>query len=210
MKFITNLLSLIVLMLFFNKIYAQEIVKLNITSLVIKNINVDAEWEISKKASLNVGLNLLPGTNFTFSDGQSSLEGKIRGISIVPEVRFYLGKKGALSGFYVAPYGNLAYYKLPDGSSSSESFDDFFGSGSTFTNTSLTNVKTSMFGIGGMIGAQWMIADDRFVIDWGIGGAGVNIATISGVETTNGLSEDYKNRTWVPGFRGNVQFGIIL
>ena len=96
-------------------------IKINLTALIARNISVQYERAISPKMSLALGLHFLP---FGKLPGQKLIsdivdvadinfdEAKIGSWGIVPELRYYPGKKGVLRGFYFGPFFNYSEYKM--------------------------------------------------------------------------------------------------
>jgi hypothetical protein len=95
---------------------ASNFLKVNLTSLPLKNFHLQYERVLSKRVSLALGGRLMPATTIPFKnlvlkavaeDDQDTEDlinnSRIGNIAITPEVRFYLGK-GYGKGFYIAPY----------------------------------------------------------------------------------------------------------
>lgn len=96
--------------------WIKDIIKINLTSLPLKNISMQYEYVLSRKISLAFGGRMMPTTSIPFkqaiidavADGDNDTEdiinkSRLGNIAITPEIRFYLGR-GYGRGFYVAPY----------------------------------------------------------------------------------------------------------
>ena len=88
-----------------------NIVKLNISSLVYKNISLQYERVLGEKISVACGIRFMPKGSLPFSDGINTLassdstkasDWKAGSFALTPEFRFY--PKHAGKGFYLAPY----------------------------------------------------------------------------------------------------------
>src|SRR5665647_1333504 len=99
----------------------KNLVKLNLFALPLKNITVQYEREISKKTTVGLTLRVMPNTTLPFkssfhnaindSTTEKQLDNfKTGNFAIMPEIRFYLGHKGAYHGFYIAPFFSYAHY----------------------------------------------------------------------------------------------------
>ena len=96
-------------------------IKINLPALIARNISVQYERAISPKMSLGLGLHLLPFGKLRSQKLISDIvdvaeinfdEAKIGSWGIVPELRYYPGKKGVLRGFYFGPFFNYSEYKM--------------------------------------------------------------------------------------------------
>jgi hypothetical protein len=97
-----------------------NIVKVNLSSLALKNYSFSYERKISKRISVALGYRTEPKGSPPF---QSQLENLINSSNInfsrfemgntawTPEVRFYLGK-GNMRGFYIAPYMRFSSFDI--------------------------------------------------------------------------------------------------
>jgi len=150
--------------------HPMNILKVNLTSIVLKNYSFQYERILNRKFSFALGFRTMPNGKLPL---QSTLE-KIVGddadaqkqiadfnlgnTAITPEVRFYVGKKGYGKGFYLAPFYRNATYK---------------GSGLKFTYQNSLNVEStiSMAGelkgntFGLMLGSQWQLGK-YITLDW--------------------------------------------
>ncbi|GAA4339784.1 hypothetical protein GCM10023149_50720 [Mucilaginibacter gynuensis] len=155
----------------------KNLVKLNVTALLLKNISVQYERAVGKKISVALGVRYMPKSGLPFKssfdklidDDETSrqLDGfKTGNISFTPEVRFYTGSKGVFRGFYIAPFAKISnytaelpyYYTVYDAVTNVGTEKSIFMSG---------NLKTFTGGV--MIGAQWKLPK-QFYLDWWIFG----------------------------------------
>ncbi len=191
-----KLLTVLFLALSLNAVMAQKekdsvaqkknIVKLNLFALGLKNVSVQYERLVSKKISVAAGFRFMPKGSLPFASSFESLaddeetKSQIKNISVgnyafTPEVRIYLGKKGAGRGFYIAPFARIAHYTtdLPFNYTDAgvKKTIDLSGSLNTFT--------------GGLLfGAQWKLSKAIF-LDWWIMGPqyGTSKGSIDGKKT---------------------------
>ena len=151
--------------------YAQtepNVVKINLGSLIVKNISLQYERAISNKTSVALGVRFMPNTNIPF---QSWIEDqvndpdvqvgriKLGNFALTPEFRFYF--KEALKGLYIAPYARYASYAMT----------------APVNYQSLLTTKTAdfdgdiySFSGGVLFGSQFMLSKN-LVLDWYIIGA---------------------------------------
>ena len=99
----------------------NNIIKINLPALAFKNISIEYERKIGKKTSLAVNVHTIPFSQLPFQSLFKNIGGnsdvqydqfKLGTFGIAPEIRFYLGKKGALRGFYIAPFFSYNDYKV--------------------------------------------------------------------------------------------------
>lgn len=104
----------------------NNIAKVNLFSTIVRTGNVAFEHRISESSSIQLG---------AYYSGFSSGDFRLRGFGITPEFRYYATNKGAMEGFYLAPF--LRYQH--------------------FTLTEKSNMGTlNTFGGGLVIGNQWI------------------------------------------------------
>jgi hypothetical protein len=155
------------------QIQKKNFVKINLTSIALKNYSLQYERVLNKKISALVAFRTMPSTTLPFKDqilkavddGDATTKNTIENfhlsnIAITPEIRFYLGK-GNGHGFYIAPFYRYAKYKtnaLP--------FD--YEGASTSGTINLSGTLTSNTG-GLLFGAQWFIGK-HVLLDWWIFG----------------------------------------
>ncbi len=101
----------------------NNILKINLPALVLKNISVQYERKIAKKTSVAVNVHTIPFGSLPFQSTFKSLANststdvqfdqfKLGSFGVVPEIRFYVSKKGALHGFYIGPFFSYSTYKV--------------------------------------------------------------------------------------------------
>lgn len=166
------------LLLSANVLNAQALLKKNIikvtpTAVAVGHYIVQYEQVINPRQSYAVSLGIAPNVGLPFKqtlldlfdDNEQAVEAiettKFNKITVTPEYRFYVGKKNAPAGFYVATfirYTNMRAnytYKF----TTSNNVDHY------------PNITTRFNGVGGgaMIGMQWLLGEN-FVLDWWIVG----------------------------------------
>lgn len=117
----------------------KNILRVNLSSLVLKNYHVTYERALSKKISLSVSYRLMPKGSLPFKDYfDNSVSGsalqfsgiQVGNSAITPELRIYLGK-GNMKGFYLAPYARFASFDattpITYSSSGNDKTGDFIG-----------------------------------------------------------------------------------
>jgi len=186
MKLFTFTLVLAGLILPFSLIKAQDaepsvkpgknIFKVNLSAVALSHYSFQYERVVSKKQSFAIGFGFSPSVDLPFkkdlsdqfggnSDAARAIETtKFTKITITPEYRFYVGKRDAPEGFYIAPFARYVTMDLSQ---------DY-----TFTpksgNLHLAHIDGKLSGYGGglMFGAQWLLGKQKRVsIDWWIAGA---------------------------------------
>ena len=150
--------------------------KVNLSSFVTKGYGFQYERQIGKKFTVALGYSMIPEGKIAF---QSVIENLIDdpnvkvgdfklGTSIfTPELRWYVGKKGAFHGFYLAPYGRFSTYTMQV----PVSFDATLDKRTALFNGKLTN---SLGGL--MLGSNFKLGK-RLTLDWWILGAGIGSAS---------------------------------
>jgi len=147
----------------------KNIVKINLFALALKNISVQYERAVGKRVSVAGLVRLMPKSNLPFKnsiknavddpDTERQLDNtKVGDFAFTPEVRYYVGRKGALHGFYIAGFTTIASYtaELP------YQYDD-----AGTTKTIPMSGKVSTFTGGIMFGSQWKLGK-RVSLDWWI------------------------------------------
>ena len=152
----------------------ENFLKLNITSLPLKNFHVQYEKVLSRKISVAFGGRFMPTTGIPLKslvldavgedqDTRDIIEkSRIRNIAITPEVRFYLGK-GYGKGFYIAPY-----YRYTNFSTDNITLT-YSATNGPERSVDLSG-KLSGHSGGIMFGAQWFLGRN-ISLDWWIVGA---------------------------------------
>lgn len=166
------MLLLIAVILFVSPLMAQtHVIKITPLKLlpVISNLQLGYEGVISDKVTLGVDFKIaLPSTvsgqefdTDDTTDFETGLlnEARLTGISITPQVRFYLSDKGAPQGFYLSPWVRYFNYKV--------AIDALWMENQG--NSDMTGSFTwSGFGLGASLGWQWLLGES-VVIDWNMG-----------------------------------------
>lgn len=138
----------------------RNLVKLNLPNLALGNLTLNYERLLSARNSVSLHIGYIrPQQPISVLqnafDVDETLEaGEFSGLTATAEYRIYSKKKGAGRGFYIAPYARYANHKLAFNTTIEDNFTN-------------ANIQLSAVGLGGQIGAQWLIKD-RIVIDWGI------------------------------------------
>ncbi|MEJ7683283.1 MAG: DUF3575 domain-containing protein [Segetibacter sp.] len=145
--------------------------KVNLSAFVFKGFNLQYERQVSPKVTVALSYGIIPLSTISF---KSYIKNQVYnpdvnigdyrlGTSIfTPEVRYYLGKKGAFHGFYLAPYIRIGSYKI-------EGPIAYFNSEGAKQNANFKGKFNNITG-GLMIGSSWQLSE-RFYLDWWIAGA---------------------------------------
>ncbi len=162
----------------------NNIIKLNVSSAVLKNFHVQYERQVSEKKSFAIGLRYQPAAVIPlrqFLDGYIANSDVHLGsfitsnFSITPEFRFYAGKRGGLTGFYVAPYLRFAKW--------SGNLPVSYESETEKRQVALKGSINSFSG-GIMVGSQYNLSS-RLVFDWWIAGGHIGLSSGNGSYTTS-------------------------
>ena len=172
----------------------MNFVKLNITSVFLKNYAIQYERVLTKRISVGLSFRIMPSSTLPFKssiinamdnpDQQAvnAIESlKLDNMAITPEVRFYLGKKGYGRGFYIAPFYRFAKY----GADNLEVTFEDNSSGTPVDRTVVMSgdLKTHTGGL--LFGVQWALG--KYVsLDWWILGPsfGVSSGSLLGLSNT--------------------------
>ncbi len=120
----------------------SNIVKVNLSALLMRNFSVQYERKISPKLALALGVHFLPFgklpyqnivSNYVDVNNIDFTKANIGAFGIIPEVRIYPGKEGALRGFYLGPFISYSSYKTDLPIYYSNKTGIFNGDISTFT-----------------------------------------------------------------------------
>jgi len=173
-----------------------HIVKMNVAALVTKTFSFQAERAVGKKISVALAISGMPESKLPFTSTFEDLadandedtrkairDFRISSISVTPEVRFYLSKKGVFHGFYVAPFGRYAKYSV-------ESPIQVTVAQLNQTERIVFNGDVKTFTGGVMIGAQWQLSKLVY-LDWWILGPnfGSSSGSLTGVRPLNTLEQ---------------------
>lgn len=149
---------------------------------MVRNISLQYERKVAKRISVAANVHFIPFGKLPL---QSSIEkaiddptvavdkANLGSFGFIPELRFYVGKRGALHGFYLAPFANYTQYKtdLPINYSVS-----------TNTQTSIFNGNVTTITGGLLLGAQFKLGKSVY-LDWWI--LGPNYGSAKGDLTLN-------------------------
>ncbi len=186
----------------------SNILKINVASLVFKNISFQYERKVSTRISVAANVHFIPYGKLPFlttleNITDESLVGsngdipKLGSFGITPEMRYYIGKKGALQGFYLAPFINYTNYK-------SEFPVDFKVSGVMLTSLFSGNISTLTGGL--MLGAQWKLSKS-FYLDWWI--IGPNYGKAKGDVNATYASLNNDGKAALVGQIENIKSGLL-
>lgn len=170
----------------------KNFVKLNLSSLIFKNVSLQYERVLSRKTSVALGVSFLPKTGLPFAstlsdqfgdneDAQRAIETtQLSNVAITPEFRFYLGK-GNGKGFYIAPFARYQHMHF-------EQVYSYTASNGK-KHTPLIGGSINNFGGGLLFGAQWMLGN-KVSLDWWIAGPlyGSTSGNLSGIDDMSDLS----------------------
>ncbi len=206
-----NIGLLIIIVLFIKQaVYSQDqIIKVNLSSFAIKAASVQYEKVLNRRTSFNLGVGFRPMALIPFPNETNGLvkfvddridyisldntrpkESTAKGFQITPELRFYLGKNEAPTGFYIAVYGRynhinaivpvemeLEYNTLP------------------VTLKLPVDTKVNTYSAGLMLGRQFKLGN-RFTFDCNLIGLSVGKFTVHGESLQNlaSFDEDFQKR----------------
>jgi hypothetical protein len=104
-----------------------NLIKLNLTGILLKNYSLQYERVLNKKISIALQYRIMPETSIPFKSSILKVVGdddpdtkkiiedfRMSNYAITPEVRFYLSKKGYGRGFYIAPFYRYASFTSND------------------------------------------------------------------------------------------------
>ena len=152
----------------------KNVVKVNLFSLPIKNMNLNYERALTKFLSVEIGARYLLRTDLSRAFGKPGV--KLSGWSVTPEFRFYLSKRGSPKGFYIGPYFRYRNYHITYETQIPMSNGALNGAHFRGYNNAL------MGGI--QLGAQFLIKN-RVSIDWWILGFGMGSQKVGIVATSD-------------------------
>lgn len=156
----------------------KNAIKVNLSSLAIRNYHIQYERQIARRWSVNLGVRIMPKGGLplektfrellpeVFEDPNLDVgRFKMGSTAFTLEPRFYLGK-GAMKGFYIAPYARYSTFDLsfPLKYEYTET-----STGTTYNKEALFSGKVNAFSGGLMLGTQFNLGK-RVVLDiWWIG-----------------------------------------
>jgi hypothetical protein len=175
----------------------KNIIKLNLTSIAVKNYSLQYERITGKRRSFAIALSVSPGVSLPFkkslldlfetnADAKKAIETtEFTKISITPEYRFYVGKKEAPRGFYIAPFARYTNMTVDQ--------DYEFTPSSGELHVAHLKGKFSGIGAGVKFGAQWTLGQS-VTLDWFIAGPfiGAMKASFHGTDDMSDMSAQDK------------------
>lgn len=153
-------------------IAGKNILKVNLTSLLIRNYSFQYERVLTRSVSLAISYRFMPLGSAPFENyiinNSPEIEAerfdqmKVGNTAFTPELRFYFGKKRFGRGFYLAPFYRFARYDAVDVPGVYDPSDP----DSNQVNL-LGKGKLSVNSGGLLVGAQWNLGR-VLVLDWWI------------------------------------------
>ena len=151
----------------------KNMVKLNLFALALKNVSIQYERAVAKKVTVAATLRYMPTGSIPFKSTFKTLADdpetekqlddlRVGNFAFMPEVRYYLSKKGAFRGFYLGLYANIARYNT----SIPFQYDDAGISKTIPMSGHLTAITGGL-----MIGSQFKLGGPVY-LDWWILGPG--------------------------------------
>lgn len=171
---------------------AKNMIKINLPALVLKNISIQYERKVARKVTVAGTFRYMPKSSIplksTFIDladdaeFERQVDGlKVGNVAFMPEVRYYLSKKGAFRGVYLGLFGNI--------SSFSADVPIEYDNGS---NTEVIPMSGKLNGLTGglMIGTQFKLSK-RLNLDWWILGPnyGTSKGNLTGKKTMDAIEQ---------------------
>ncbi len=172
-------------------LHGSNAIKVNLLGLPLNNYQVQYERKINNRMSAALSFRIMPSSGLPFKnaiadavgdndvDAQATVKSfRMSNIAITPEFRFYIGRKGNMRGFYVAPFYRYANFKVDN---LVVSYTD------DLNNKQQVSLKgkqqTHTFGAG--IGKQWVLGK-MIVLDWLLFAPhfGVGSGTFTGISST--------------------------
>ena len=150
-----------------------NIIKINLSSLLFKNGSFQYERVVKRNLSLGLGVSFLPKTGLPFAgtlqdefgtnaDAKRAIETtQLSNFSVTPEIRFYMGKKGAPAGFYLAPFARYQHLNF-------NQVYEFTPSNGKVHHPTISGTINNI-GAGLLLGTQWNLSN-TLTLDWWIAG----------------------------------------
>lgn len=156
----------------------NNIIKFNLTDLALKQYAVQYEHVVNNRQSFAIGFGMTPTVSLPFKqtlldqfggneDAKRAIETTtFNKFTVTPEYRFYLGSKGAPTGFYVAPFARYTHMEI----------DQEYGFTPSNNVPHVANVKGKFDGVGAgvLLGSQWALSKS-ITLDWFIIGPFIGI-----------------------------------
>ena len=161
---------------------SRNFIKLNLTSLLIKNYAIQYERVLSKRISLGLVFRIMPESNIPYinnifrwiDEADPETQDIITNLTtgnhaITPEIKWYTGKKGYGTGFYISFFYRYEQYKFNNADISYEADNEEEIMLSTSGNVSCHSG-------GFMLGTQWALSKN-ICLDWWILGPHIGISS---------------------------------
>lgn len=185
----------------------DNIIKINLSALVFKNISVQYERRLADKLSFAINVRHIPfGKNpvsklveeFAGAESVDAKMFRMGGTGITPELRFYTGQAGAFNGFYLGLFYSYNNYKtdLPIKYDNPAKTGIFSG-----------NLKTHTLGL--QLGAQWKMGKHGYLDWWAIG---PNYGLQNGDFIFNGALSSTEQQalvTTLDDLKNNMSFEVV-
>jgi len=204
MKKLQSSLLIICLLLSGNLLFAQQdtvvrknVIKFNLTDVALKNYAVQYEHVVNHHQSFAIGFGISPNVSLPFKqtlldqfggneDAKRAIETTtFNKITVTPEYRFYMGKKGAPVGFYVAPFARYTHMQIEQ--------DYAFTPSDNVPHLAHVKGKFDGIGAGILLGTQWALSKS-LTLDWFIVGPciGAMNSSFHGTDDMSDMSAEDK------------------
>lgn len=150
--------------------------KVNLPAFALKGFNLQYERQLTQRITVALGYGKIPGGSIPFRSyiekqiddpNVSVADFRLRTSIFTPEVRFYLGKKGAFRGFYLAPYARIGTYNI----TGPIKFVTVTAT-TTEKRTAIFDGKLQTVTAGLLLGSSFKLSN-RLYLDWWIIGASI-------------------------------------
>jgi hypothetical protein len=172
---------------------AKSVAKINLPALALKNFSIQYERAVARKVTVAGTFRFMPKGSIplknTFKnltddpDTKMQIDGlSVGNVAFMPEVRYYLGKKGAFRGFYVGLFAGIANYTA----SVPINYTDNANKTETIP---MSGHVTALTG-GLMLGAQFKLSS-KIYLDWWILGPnyGSSKGQLTGSKVMNAMEQ---------------------
>jgi len=175
----------------------KNIIKLNLTALAFKNVSVQYERAVGRKTSVAALVRFMPETSVPFKgliksvinepETEEQLDNaQVGNFAFTPEFRYYLGKKGAFHGLYIAPFVSLARYKA--------SLNYLYTDLGVQKSIPLSGGVTTFTG-GLLFGGQWKLGSQVYLDLWFLGPTyGTSNGDVTGQKSLNASEQNSLRR----------------
>ncbi|HRI40826.1 MAG: DUF3575 domain-containing protein [Bacteroidota bacterium] len=177
----------------------KNVVKFNLTSTALSHYAIQYEYVTNPRQSVGFGFGISPDVALPFKDNlldqfgddddaRRAIEStRFTKYTFTPEYRFYVGKKSAPEGFYVATFMRYTHMSM----SQVYSFTTSAGK----LHTPVVDGTFNGFGAGAMIGTQWLFGKTKnLALDlWIVGPfAGIMKAKFHGTDDMSDMTQQDK------------------